>query len=185
MYSLEQAKNYVLNQVLKYDAAADPGDRPQIIDEHTLTRKFGWVFIYNNEAYLSSGQRHLSWGGPGPILFNKETGEVRRFNATFDMEIVAEDYEKELEAGDGCWVLTLEPCDAKQIAIALKSIFGMSGPDALRHTKRIPGPIFKGVWRTLTEFAPQIPGAAVELSMTKEPELPELKPHGRGKWILA
>jgi hypothetical protein len=184
MYTLDEAKKYILNDVLKYSPSAEPKDRPKIMDEHTLERSFGWVFIYNNEAYLATGQSHLSWGGPGPIIFNKFTGEVRRFNATFELQKVAEDYEKELEAGEGSWVLYIGSADSKEIAMKLKSIFKLTGPEALKHAKRIPGGLFKGNWRTLTEFAPQIPGAVVQVSSSKEPELPELQPYERGTWIL-
>ncbi len=184
MFSLEEAKKRILIEILKYDAAAPAQLRPQIIDSATLERQFGWVFIYSNEASLATGQNQFRSAGPGPILFNRHTGEIRRFNATYEMERVAEDYEKELEAGIGCWVLFIGSSDTKQLALKLKNIFGMTGTEALKYAKRIPGPIFKGEWRPLSEFAPMLPDASVRVSSSKEKDLKELQSRGYDIWTI-
>lgn len=184
MFTLEEAKKQILTHVLHYDPSEPAQNRPRIIDEATQDYSFGWAFSYNNEAYLSTGDMRLCWVGPGPILFNKATGEIRRHGSGYIASEVAEDYEKELEAGDGCWVIYIQSNDAMKLALRLKKIFGMSGTDALKHVKRIPGPLFKGEWRELVKFAPQIPESKIQVSRSIETNVPELKDLGFGSWSV-
>jgi hypothetical protein len=184
MFTLEEAKKHILTHVLHYDPSEPAQNRPRIIDEATQDYSFGWAFSYNNEAYLSTGDMRLCWVGPGPILFNKATGEIRRHGSGYIASEVAEDYEKELEAGDGCWVIYIQSDDAMKLALRLKKIFGMSGADAIKLAKRIPGPLFKGGWRELVDFSKQISGSTVQVSRSKESGLPELINHGFSRWAI-
>jgi hypothetical protein len=109
-----------------------------IFDDHTYEASFGWVFHYNNSTYYKTRLQLHAWVGPGPILFNKDTGEIRRFNSGQPDIDHIRDYEFELEAdkADSEWCIHLENHDHKVTAMRFRKIFELDGREALNLAKK-------------------------------------------------
>lgn len=54
----------------------NPNVKLKIISESTEEYDFGWVFYYNSEKYLESGDFREALGGNAPLIVNKESGEL-------------------------------------------------------------------------------------------------------------
>jgi hypothetical protein len=57
-----------------------------IMQEHTVTRPYGWVFIYQNRAYVDSRDRRDMLIGNAPILVDRVNGEIRVFGTGRPLE---------------------------------------------------------------------------------------------------
>ena len=52
-----------------------PEDTPVIFNESTIAKPWGWIFFYNNERFHQTRDISCQWVGPGPIFFNRNTGD--------------------------------------------------------------------------------------------------------------
>lgn len=68
------------------DAALGPGEAV-ILDEDTLGKPYGWVFIYNSRKYFET--RHIldGFGGNGPLIV-QHNGRVERLGGLQTLEEV-------------------------------------------------------------------------------------------------
>ena len=46
-----------------------PGDKLVIVDEYTIEKYYGWIFFFNSERFLQTGNIFASLGGNGPVAF--------------------------------------------------------------------------------------------------------------------
>ncbi len=134
-YSYEEAKQLVYDQHLRKNK---PDSDAVIFDDWTEQTSFGWCFYFNNSTYHRTRDQRDAWAGPGPILFNRETGELRVFGSGTDPLIHIEDYEYELEASksNSEWVIELDSHDFKFTALCFRRLFELSGSDALALAKQ-------------------------------------------------
>ncbi len=51
----------------------DPDMEVSVVDEHTLTKPYGWVFSWNFTRYLETGDFHHMAIGNGPVIFESAT----------------------------------------------------------------------------------------------------------------
>ncbi|MDQ3233560.1 MAG: YrhB family protein [Pseudobdellovibrionaceae bacterium] len=151
MYTLEQAKSRIMSELFP-EASEEtlPENKPMIIDALTRETSFGWVFFYNNQKYIETNDANYAWGGPGPILFNKYTGALKRYGAAWEASGLILDYEKEIEAGEGNWVITLLAEQEKlKVVLAIKNVFSINQKEALEMVSQLPCNLYSGKWKDL------------------------------------
>ena len=73
-------------------------DRPQLVimDDQTIDKEWGWVFFYNSEEYVKSGDMLDALGGNAPYIVNKQTGKVTETGTAYDIEEYIAEYESNL-----------------------------------------------------------------------------------------
>ncbi|WP_141733396.1 hypothetical protein [Oligoflexus tunisiensis] len=174
MFSKEQAIEILYRDLLKRDETQALRDRPIILDRLTRETSFGWVFGYNNEEYAATLDPKIKWVGAGPILFNKNNGEFRRLTAgeSSYLDEVIEDYEREIEAQNGHWVLRIKEGQNKlKVVNAIKQVFGLEPKAALSLITNLPCDFLKGTWRELKVIQEQLKSLSIqtEVLVTRDP----------------
>ncbi|HYX37770.1 MAG TPA: YrhB domain-containing protein [Oligoflexus sp.] len=147
-YTYEEAKMLVYDKCLRKN-----GDNTEavVFDDLTSETTFGWSFYYNNATFHRTREVRDAWAGPGPVLFNKETGEIRVFGSGGNELELIEDYEFELKArkSNSEWGIELDSHDAKLTALKLRRIFELDGKEALALAKKWSPYFFIGKKRDL------------------------------------
>ena len=87
------AKALVSKQLMERSPADDLW---VVVDENTIERPFGWVFFYNSEKFLASGETMYRLAGNGPVIVNKRTGAIEFFGSLQTVEVVVANYESRL-----------------------------------------------------------------------------------------
>lgn len=77
-------------------------DKPSLVVQNTATieRPWGWVFFYNTEHYLDSGNTHEALVGNAPIVVNRYTGEMLETGTAHPIEHYIEQYEQKLNRSE-------------------------------------------------------------------------------------
>jgi len=65
----------------------------------TIEKPYGWVFFYNSKAFLESGNVLHRLAGNGPIVVNKNTGNLEMLRATKPIQATLQEYERSLQSG--------------------------------------------------------------------------------------
>jgi hypothetical protein len=73
-----------------------PDDKFVIVDNLTIERPFGWIFFYNSDRYLRTKDIMDAIAGNGPIVVEKESGEIKFFGASEPVEALIAKYEDSL-----------------------------------------------------------------------------------------
>lgn len=47
-----------------------------VVEEMTLTKRYGWVFFYNSRRYIETRDIFQAIAGNGPVVILADTGEV-------------------------------------------------------------------------------------------------------------
>jgi hypothetical protein len=81
-------------------AMAPAGDRWVVLDEKTIEKSFGWIFFYNSEGFLTTGNAIHRLAGNGPVFVNKITGSIDFFGSTPSLDVILETYQKKLKTAD-------------------------------------------------------------------------------------
>ena len=79
----------------KYTYPDDPIDLV-IVDESTIEKEWGWIFFYNSERYLTTGEISHALAGNAPYIVNRHTGEMRSTGTAYPIEHYIAEYEREL-----------------------------------------------------------------------------------------
>ncbi len=88
-------KGAAADRVAKILDQKSPPNQPWAIDEnHTRETPSAWVFFYNSQRYLKTGQVVHKLAGNGPVFVNKSTGEVQSFGSAPPLDVIIENYEK-------------------------------------------------------------------------------------------
>ena len=96
MLDRETAKALVSKKL----AERSPADNPSVVvDKRTIERPFGWIFFYNSEKFIATGESMYRLAGNGPVFVNKRTGSIDFFGSVPTVDAILADYEKQL--GDG------------------------------------------------------------------------------------
>ena len=74
-------------------------DRWVVLDEHTIERPFVWIFFYNSERFVTTGNVIYRLAGNGPVFVNKATESIEFFGSIPPLEVIVSRYERELEEG--------------------------------------------------------------------------------------
>jgi hypothetical protein len=93
MITYEDAKTRVLKLI--NDAYNSSEDELIIREEATIEKKYGWIFFYNSRRYLETEEISYFIGGNGPIIVERDSGNiVRLITACSSKESIAE-YERQ------------------------------------------------------------------------------------------
>jgi hypothetical protein len=82
MLTMEEAKKIALDDI---KSAIDPKYEAVILDEYTLAKPYGWVFIYNSREYFETRNPLLGFGGNGPVVV-QHNGRVHRLGSAMSVE---------------------------------------------------------------------------------------------------
>jgi hypothetical protein len=92
MVNQQDARKLVLTQINEeYNI---PGDELVIRDEKTIEKSYGWIFFYNSKRYLQTQEIHYLVIGNGPIIFERDSGNIVRLTSACSANESIEDYEK-------------------------------------------------------------------------------------------
>ncbi len=69
-----------------------------IMEKETIDIGIGWVFFYQSEEYLKTGDHSYLLGGNAPLIINKKTGEVTETGTALPIEDYIIEYKREYGA---------------------------------------------------------------------------------------
>jgi hypothetical protein len=77
-----------------------PDDAYVILDEHTIERDWDWVFFYNSQKYVETGDDRYALLGNAPYIVRRSDGTLFVTGTAYPIE----EYIADFEAG-GCLVV--------------------------------------------------------------------------------
>lgn len=173
-HTLDNAKAVIYDTILHRQRGTVPEDTPVILDEFTIEKPWGWIFFFNNERYQQTRDTYCAWIGPGPIFFNRNTGEIRQFGSGDSLKNSIYDYEMELAAKNHSWCLWLTADQERgQTILKFKTAFATTTKDALAMVPDLPHCLFSGVRRHLDWVADQLADLdiATDISLEDSPDM--------------
>lgn len=96
MLNKAQARQLVEKTINKHDPANPHCPRLVILDDLTIEKEWGWVFFYNSELYLKTGDVLDALAGNAPYIVNKSSGELIVTGTAEDTAFYIEEYEAQL-----------------------------------------------------------------------------------------
>lgn len=75
----EQARKVVLDDLNR--TYQSPDDRLVLLDDLTIEKSYGWVFLFNSKRYLETRNVIYALGGNGPVVFEAGTSKVTRLGS--------------------------------------------------------------------------------------------------------
>ena len=72
--------------------------RGVVLEEDTLDLPYGWVFFYQNRAYVETGDVEHAFAGNAPIIFNRLSGEYRVTGTAHPLQHYLREFEATLPA---------------------------------------------------------------------------------------
>jgi len=88
-------KQSALERVSKrLEEKAPTDDRWVVRDDKTIEKPFGWIFFYNSEKFLATGNVLHRLAGNGPVFVNKYTESIDFFGSTPPFEAILAEYER-------------------------------------------------------------------------------------------
>ena len=72
--------------------------RGVVLEEDTLDLPYGWVFFYQNRAYVETGDVQHAFAGNAPIIFNRLSGEYRVTGTAHPLQHYLREFEATLPA---------------------------------------------------------------------------------------
>jgi hypothetical protein len=97
MIDREQAKSLVEKEINTPDATSYENLKLVILDDLTIEKEWGWVFFYNTEEYVKTGDFSESLVGNAPYIVNKYTGELVVTGTAYEIEDYIKEYESKLK----------------------------------------------------------------------------------------
>lgn len=88
----EQAKA-IVEKALNEQSHGSP-DRLVVLDDATVEKSYGWVFFYESEMFLKTGELSHMLVGNAPILILKEDGRIITLGTAFPIATYLERYEQ-------------------------------------------------------------------------------------------
>ncbi len=93
MIDRTEARRIVADHLGEGDLSQE-GFTPVILDEETLERTFGWVFFYQSQEYLTTGDFRLMLGGNAPLIVDREDGSLHVTGTAEPVENYVARYER-------------------------------------------------------------------------------------------
>ena len=86
-----------LERVLKrLKELAPAGDRWVVLDDKTIEKPYGWIYFYNSERFVATGDPIFRLAGNGPVFVNKDTEAIDFFGSIPTLDVIMAEYEKKL-----------------------------------------------------------------------------------------
>lgn len=89
MNSIDKVKAKIMAQnfLLNYDPCSKEFREDAVImDEATVEKPYGWIFIFQSKRYLETQNPLEAFGGNSPIFVNKHTGEITLLGTATSLE---------------------------------------------------------------------------------------------------
>ena len=72
-----------------------PSDGRVIMDDVTIEKSYGWVFIYQSKTFVKTGHPFDAYGGNSPVFVDRNTGEIILLGTSDSIEMSLRQLEKE------------------------------------------------------------------------------------------
>lgn len=82
--TLEEARVAVLDELNREYRSKD--DELVLLDDKTLTKKYGWIFFYNSKRFMETRNFIYALGGNGPVVLERESGRISRLGTARSAE---------------------------------------------------------------------------------------------------
>jgi hypothetical protein len=92
--NLAEAEKLVLSELT--NSSISSGIDCGILRGETIEKDWGWVFFYQSNAFLQSGDFQDMLGGNAPILVNKLNGKLIHTGTAYEIEYYIKEYEGSL-----------------------------------------------------------------------------------------
>jgi hypothetical protein len=63
-------------EYLKEGQTTDEGWTPVIVDAQTIETEFGWIFFYQSEEFLNTGESERQLAGNAPLIVDRRDGSL-------------------------------------------------------------------------------------------------------------
>ena len=93
MVTREEAKTIVEREIAKWGSSDIV-----VLDEPTIEKPWGWVFFYNSQKYIATGEAIHALAGNAPFIVNRNTGALEVTGTAKRIEEYVSEYEKKLKA---------------------------------------------------------------------------------------
>jgi hypothetical protein len=93
MLNVTEARSLVqsyINSIYHVD-----GDELVILDEETIVKPYGWVFLYESRKFLETNNITFAALGNAPIIVEKENGTMTVLGTAEPLEYYIEKYESQ------------------------------------------------------------------------------------------
>lgn len=90
MLSLEEAKIIAVQKLSEIEKLSNI--KIALLKEKTKSFDYGWVFFYQSEEYVSTGNLQALIGGNAPIIVDKYSGEVHVTGTGNNIEYYIKEY---------------------------------------------------------------------------------------------
>jgi len=95
MITKADAEAIVMAELKKMETPSMPF---AINESATLEKPFGWVFFYNTYRFLETGEYVHQLAGNGPVIVNRNSGEITRGRSNQALDAFIKEYERALES---------------------------------------------------------------------------------------
>lgn len=70
------------------------GEELCVLPDETVECSSGWVFFFNSKKFIRTGDPKYGLAGNGPLLVNKNTGDIVQLGTAYPVEDYIAHYEK-------------------------------------------------------------------------------------------
>lgn len=92
MIDEQDAVKKVLDFIKRHEFGA--GAELVIMAEETISKPYGWVYVYTSKQWLETGRLEHAIGGNGPLVVLRETGEVIALGTADNVEVEVQKFER-------------------------------------------------------------------------------------------
>ncbi|WP_157692687.1 YrhB domain-containing protein [Burkholderia sp. ABCPW 11] len=64
-----------------------------VVEGKTIEKQYGWVFVFNSRKYLETGNIIFSLGGNGPIVVERESGQLHQLGSASSLQDSVKQFE--------------------------------------------------------------------------------------------
>jgi len=97
MINKKQAKEIVEKEINKFDPYWPDRPRLLVLDGATIEKDWGWVFFYDSEKHIETGDFRDAVAGNAPYVVNKKSGEIEATGTALPIEDYILEYEGKLK----------------------------------------------------------------------------------------
>ena len=93
MINHQQARQIASDWLIAHPARGSDGSLElRILDEHTIEADFGWVFFWQSQRFLETGNFSDQLAGNGPLIVDRRDGTVHRTGTAHPVEHYVQQY---------------------------------------------------------------------------------------------
>lgn len=97
--NIEEAEEIITKKINEPDPSWPDKPAIVILSEQTIQRHWGWVFFYNSQRFLNTGNVSDALVGNAPYIVNRRSGEISLTGTTHPIDYYIKQYERELKHG--------------------------------------------------------------------------------------